>query len=230
MDLAEFVVRVAAALLFGAAIGFERQWYHRLAGLRTNTLVATGAAAFVALNGMVADGGPTRIAAQVVSGIGFLGAGVIFREGFNVRGLNTAATLWCAGAVGTLAGSGFVAAAGAATALVIAANILLRPLGHLVDRHTSKAETEVSCRFRAQCADTAEPEVRGLLLQASAPEHALVRALQSERTGDKGASVEAIVVFQGHRREAIERIAGRLRAHPAVSAVSWEIAGEAHTE
>ena len=88
-------LNMGAALLFGAAIDFERQWRQRLAGLRTNTLVALGAATFVVFEGLFpGDSSPTRVAAQVVSGIGFLGAGIIFREGLNVRGLNTAATLW----------------------------------------------------------------------------------------------------------------------------------------
>ena len=83
------------AVLLGGAIGFERQWRQRLAGLRTNTLVSLGAAIFVVFESQFTDTSPTRVAAQVVTGIGFLGAGVIWKEGVNVRGLNTAATLWC---------------------------------------------------------------------------------------------------------------------------------------
>src|SRR6202165_3075327 len=100
-------ISLGMATLMGACIGFERQWRQRMAGLRTNTLVAIGAASFVIFEGLFPnDGSPTRMAAQVVSGIGFLGAGIIFREGLQVTGLNTAATLWCSAAVGLLAGSG----------------------------------------------------------------------------------------------------------------------------
>ncbi len=82
------------AFVLGAILGLERQWRQRLAGLRTNTLVATGAALFVMLSALTpGDSSPTRVAAQVVSGIGFLAGGVILREGTTVRGLNTAATL-----------------------------------------------------------------------------------------------------------------------------------------
>ncbi len=117
------------ALLLGACIGFERQWRQRLAGLRTNTLVALGAATFVVFEGTVGDpASRTRVAAQVVSGIGFLGAGIIFREGLNVRGLNTAATLWCSAAVGVLAGAGAWWQATLAATLVVGVNLLLRPL------------------------------------------------------------------------------------------------------
>jgi hypothetical protein len=98
-------INLAVALGLSAAIGFERQWRNRLAGLRTNTLVALGAATFVIFATLVpGDASPTRVAAQVVSGIGLLGAGLIFREGLSVRGLNTSATLWCSAAIGVLAG------------------------------------------------------------------------------------------------------------------------------
>src|SRR5215469_9867374 len=76
-------INLAVAVVLGSAIGFERQWRHRLAGLRTNTLVALGAASFVVFEALVPnESSPTRVAAQVVSGVGFLGAGVIFREGY----------------------------------------------------------------------------------------------------------------------------------------------------
>ena len=107
--LGEVFARLAAALVAGAAIGVERQWHQKMAGLRTNSLVALGSAGFVAFSSVVGQGDPTRVAAQVVSGIGFLGAGVILREGANVRGLNTAATLWCSAMVGTFAGGGYYA-------------------------------------------------------------------------------------------------------------------------
>jgi hypothetical protein len=106
MEAQEIAIRLGVAVLFGSLIGFERQWLQRMAGLRTNSLVAVGAAGFVVFSTMVSgDNSPTRMAAQVVSGVGFLGAGVILREGINVTGLNTAATLWCSAMVGTFAGA-----------------------------------------------------------------------------------------------------------------------------
>src|SRR5579871_4087029 len=108
MSLTSFVVRILIALILGTAIGVERQWHQRTAGLRTNALVSVGSALFASLACLMAnESSPTRMAAQIVSGIGFLGAGLILREGNHVRGLNTAATVWCSAAVGTLCGSGF---------------------------------------------------------------------------------------------------------------------------
>lgn len=93
--------------MLGGAIGAERQYRQRAAGLRTHALVALGAAAFAAIEfSMGRETGPTLMAAQVVSGIGFLGAGAMMREGLNVKGLNTAATLWCSAAVGVASAPG----------------------------------------------------------------------------------------------------------------------------
>ncbi len=108
MEMLELTGNVGLALLLGPVIGLERQLRQHPAGLRTNALVSVGAALFVSLSSLLDDkNSPTRIAAYVVSEIGFLGGGVILKEGINVRGMNTAATLWCTAAVGTLVGSGF---------------------------------------------------------------------------------------------------------------------------
>ena len=185
--LMDLTVRVAAAILLGAAIGLERQWRLRSAGLRTNALVSVGSALFVILGAVSIDGAtadPTRVAAQIVSGIGFLGAGVILRDGFNIRGLTTAATLWCAAGVGALAGSGMLPMALIGTAAIVATNTLLRPLSRWINRHTREdaptsldAEDEVSATdyiLEIVTSDKSEPRVRALLLQAvDRPEYTL---------------------------------------------------------
>lgn len=131
----EMIARLLTALFLGIIIGIERQWHQCLAGLRTNVLVAVGACLFVLLEALGDGHSSMRIAAQIVSGIGFLGAGVILREGLTVRGLDTAATLWCSAAVGTLAGSGFLLLAAVGTAVVVAVNSILRPMAKWIDQH-----------------------------------------------------------------------------------------------
>src|SRR5262245_19511682 len=145
MSIEQAVVSLAVATVLSAGIGFERQWRQRMAGLRTNTLVAIGAASFVIFAGLFPGGAsPTRVAAQVASGIGFLGAGVIFREGLFVTGLNTAATLWCSAAVGVLAGAGYPLHATLAAGFVIVVNLCLRPLVRLVNRKlATQSEVDV---------------------------------------------------------------------------------------
>lgn len=143
--IADLSFRVLLAVVLGAAIGLERQLGIRATGIRTNALVSAGAALFVIVgagdalaSGPSAD--PTRVAAQVVSGIGFLGAGVIIRDGLNVRGLTTAATLWCAAAVGSLAGAGVPWMASIGAVAILSTNVLLRPLGRMVNRRSRPSE------------------------------------------------------------------------------------------
>jgi putative Mg2+ transporter-C (MgtC) family protein len=125
----EFVLRLSLAVALGALIGIERQLRNHEAGLKTNALVAAGSAMFVMM--AASFGEPDRIVAQILPGIGFLGAGMIMRDGLHVRGLNTAATLWCSAAVGTLAGA-------------VVANVALRHVAEWVDRkcHPNKVPTE----------------------------------------------------------------------------------------
>ena len=120
-----------AAVVFGALIGFERQLRRHPAGLHTNALVALGSAAFVIAGVLVGDSsGPARVAGQVVTGVGFLCAGVIMHQGATVRGINTAATVWCASAVGVLAGLGLVLWSAVVTVLVLLANVILHYVEH----------------------------------------------------------------------------------------------------
>ncbi len=100
MLLTSIAMHLLSALCFGALIGAERQWRQRMAGLRTNALVSTSAALFMVTAMSASEGNPDRIAAQIISGVGFLGAGVIMRQGMSIRGLNTAATLWCSAGIG----------------------------------------------------------------------------------------------------------------------------------
>ena len=135
VSLADTALSLSAAFLFGGLIGLERQYRQRTAGLRTNILVAVGAAIFVdAANRLTGHDGAVHVMAYVVSGIGFLGAGVIMREEGNVRGINTAATLWASGAVGACAGADLILEAGLATIFVLAANTLLRPIISVINR------------------------------------------------------------------------------------------------
>ena len=134
-DALQTAFMLAVAFGLGTLIGAERQYRQRTAGLRTNALVAVGSAAFVDLGQRLGgDVESIRVIAYVVSGIGFLGAGVIMKEGLNVRGLNTAATLWCSAAIGSIAGSDMLAEAALLTGFVLLINTLLRPLVDAINR------------------------------------------------------------------------------------------------
>ena len=128
------IAGLIAAVVFGALIGLERQWRKHPGGLHTNALVALGAAAYVLAGMLIGDNtGPARVAGQVVTGVGFLCAGLIWHEGGSVRGVNTAATVWCSCAVGVFAGMGMILWAGAITMLVVLANVVLHYISHRID-------------------------------------------------------------------------------------------------
>jgi putative Mg2+ transporter-C (MgtC) family protein len=219
-------ISLGMATLMGACIGFERQWRQRMAGLRTNTLVAIGAASFVVFESLFPDdGSPTRVAAQVVSGIGFLGAGIIFREGLHVTGLNTAATLWCSAAVGLLAGSGHPLHAALATMFVVLVNLTLRPLVRIINRQPiAQAETDFHYSVRVVCRNPEEAHVRALLLQSTGNGQLSLRRLDSTDLGESGrVEVTAQLTSAAKNDAVLEQVVGRLSLEPTVSAASWSV-------
>jgi putative Mg2+ transporter-C (MgtC) family protein len=223
--LSQSAQQLGLALLLGCAIGFERQWNQKMAGLRTNALVALGSAGFVVFSGLVGEGDPTRVAAQVVSGIGFLGAGVILREGINVHGLNTAATLWCSAMVGTIAGAGYAGPAVLAAAFVIATNLFLRPLIRRVNnRLLTATDLETYYTVEIVCRAAEEAHMRSLLLHALSEAGLGLRRLDSEDVSDTSkVTVTAQAVAAKRNDGALEQIVGRLSLQPTVSAATWQI-------
>jgi putative Mg2+ transporter-C (MgtC) family protein len=212
------------AVLLGGLIGLERQWRQRLAGLRTNTLVSLGAAIFIVFAGQYhEESSPTRVAAQVVTGIGFLGAGVIWKEGLNVRGLNTAATLWCSGAVGVLAGAGYWRQGILAAGLVVGVNLVLRPLVSLINRQPlGSAEIETSYVVTVTCRGADQAQVRALLVQDFEVSDLHLRELEStDIQGTDRVEVTATFASPKRREIALEYIVGRLSLEPGVTAARW---------
>lgn len=131
---ARHALGLAAAVVLGALIGLERQLRKHPSGLHTNALVALGAAAYVIAGVLIGDPtGPARVAGQVVTGVGFLCAGLIWHEGGTVRGINSAATVWCSCAVGVFCGIGMLLWAALITALVVLANVVLHYIEHRID-------------------------------------------------------------------------------------------------
>ena len=232
-DVLDFVGRAAVALALGAVIGVERQWRQRMAGLRTNALVALGAALFELLAVLMSTKpgvDPTRIAAYVVSGVGFLGAGVILRDGINVRGINTAATIWCSSAVGVLAGAGYIIQSVLGAALVVVAHVALRPVARRLDRLPASEESEVETiyTFSAVCRSADEAHIRALVVQAISRDEFVLRAVRSHDI-DRGTDlveVEAELQRYGRDDIALEAAVSRLSLEPSVSSVSWSVIEE----
>ena len=217
--------RLGAAFGLGGLIGLERQIRQRNAGLRTMVLVSVGTAAFVHLGERLAGpGGEANVTAYVVTGIGFLGAGVIMKEGAQVRGLNTAATLWSTAAVGAFAGAGLLGEAVAVAAFVLGGNTLLRPLVDYVNRRPIKpGETEVLYQVHVTCAPAEAPSARDLLYDELERYHYPVRDVEVSSEGDEIVELAATLVPTTASADDLDAITGRLKQHAEIEDATWTV-------
>jgi putative Mg2+ transporter-C (MgtC) family protein len=223
-DFLDTLVSLLTAFVFGTIIGAERQYRQRSAGLRTNVLVAVGASAFVDLAYHLAEAdGAVRVIAYVVSGIGFLGAGAIMKEGMNVRGLNTAATLWASAAVGCCAGADMVAQAALLTVFVLGGNTLLRPLVNAIDRIPIDEQASEASYDVVVTTDAASvAAVRELLLEKLEAANYPVRDIDvTYRTSDT-AEIVATLVSQSIEPEELDAVVAALAGQPGVRHATWQ--------
>ena len=222
-SLADTLLSLTAAFIFGGLIGLERQFRQRTAGLRTNVLVALGAAVFVdAAHRLHGHEGAVRVIAYVVSGIGFLGAGVIMREHGSVRGLNTAATLWGSAAVGACAGADLLLEAGLGTAFVLAANTLLRPVADRVNREPLDASrVEATNMVKVVVARSQQKEalesLEQMLEECSVP----ARDIEVQSFGEDEIAIEATLTAASVEGDELDRLVSRLTALPAIRQAFW---------
>ena len=179
---------------------------------------------FVSLSRLVSpEASPTRIAAQVVSGIGFICGGAILREGINVRGMNTAATLWCTAAIGALVGIGAWPLAILGTVAIVLAHFLFRPLAHFIDNYTQgKMEMEVLCEVKIACLRVQEEKVRALLLEQIKLANLRLQGLSLQDTPSPD-HVEMIVHLYAlqHNEQTMNDLVSCLASQEAVGRVSW---------
>lgn len=220
------LINLTLAVLLGGAIGFERQLKQGMAGLRTNTLVAFGSACFVTI-GMHA--GDDRVAAQIVSGMGFLGAGVILHEGPTVRGLNTAATLWCAAAAGSLAAFGMRSEAVYAAAGVVLLNLCLQRVQVLINRHAPHpTEVEALYSIEIVCQAGAATEIHQTLSRGIAEAGGEVRGESRDTLPldrDQRAAIRLFTEIAAHNRldSDIREIVEKIGDRPTVTSARWSI-------
>jgi putative Mg2+ transporter-C (MgtC) family protein len=224
-DFIDTLISLITAFVLGTLIGAERQYRQRTAGLRTNVLVAVGAAAFVdlAMHLAGADGG-VRVIAYVVSGIGFLGAGVIMKQGMDVRGLNTAATLWASAAVGSCAGADMVAQAVALTVFVIAGNTLLRPLVNAINRiPLDEKSSEATYYFKLAVTPEALPDMRDRLVEKLESAQYPVADVNVVELGDDLLEIVATLVSTAIDPNELNAVVVDLQRHPGVRHATWEV-------
>lgn len=224
-DFLDTLVSLTAAFVLGTLIGAERQYRLRTAGLRTNVLVAVGAAAFVDLAMQLAGAdGAVRVIAYVVSGIGFLGAGVIMKEGMNVRGLNTAATLWSSAAVGCCAGADMLAQAVALTVFVLAGNTLLRPLVNAINRSPLDARaSEATYEFRLTVDTASMDAVRELLVEKLEAAHYPVSDVNVIDRAEGVVEIVATLVSTAVEAKELDVVTADLARRPGVRHATWDV-------
>ena len=227
-SLLDTIVSLSTAFVLGGLIGFERQVRQRTDGLRTNTLVAVGAAVFVDMaNRLGGHQGAVHVVAYVVSGIGFLGAGAIMKEGANVTGLNTAATLWGSAAVGACAGADLIGEALVAALFVVASNTLLRPVVNRINRRPVNEESsEAMYRVYVICQRGVQSEVREHLIELLEAANYPVRDVDQHAFGQADAEIEATLYATAVDADELDRVIAQLETRSGVQQAFWNASSD----
>lgn len=217
----EYLTRIGCAFVMGTFIGVERQIRQRNAGLRTNILVSIGAAAFTILSYSMTtgNGDPSRVAAQIVSGIGFLGGGLILKDGLTVRGLNTAATIWCSAACGTLSGVGLYKEAAILVICVLLTHCLFRPLCALLEKRTAKV---YHYSIRAECQRNASNSIQKLIMDTLAFDQDVQLNSLFYKGDDERVTVCCDMATLGEHKVLLDLVVSLLRSRSEVYSVGWE--------
>jgi putative Mg2+ transporter-C (MgtC) family protein len=220
----EIALRLGLAIFSGSLIGLERQWSKHTAGVRTHSLVALGAALFVSLAAVA--GTPqeaARMAAQVVTGIGFLGAGVLMRTGLTVHGLNTAATVWCTAALGVLCGVADYWSAFLGTFAVLLVNLAFRPLSRVFTKFSTRQPPPgFHYSIKVSCDPEREAALCSLLTQLVNAAPFVMQSLE-QAPGTETSSIVVTLSAVDFQSVQLEQITTRLSLEPGVKSVSWKL-------
>lgn len=219
MDTRTFIIRISICFILSTLIGVERQYRHRMVGLRTNVLVSLGAFMFMCTSFGLETNDETRIAAQIVSGIGFLGAGVILRDGNKIKGLNTAATLWCVAAIGVLTSSGMIIEATVGTILVLFSNILLRVFAQRIMDRAKLNRTE-KCTIKITCEKKIEVLVRTSLTRLIDNNRLTLKSLERSAITKEEAKLTAVLYTS--RLDTIQDMVNKISADAGINSILWE--------
>lgn len=227
MDISIFIIRLIICFSLSILVGLERQLRHRMVGLRTNVLVCIGAFLFVYLSFGIETSDKTRIAAQVVSGIGFLGAGVILRDGSKIKGLNTAATLWCVAAIGTLCASGLVIEASLGTLFVLLSNIILRLISlFIMDK--VKASLKEKFTIKISCKKDKEEKVRTNFAKIIDKNDLVLTSFEKSEIAEEEVKLKAIIITTTPSK--VEMVINKTSIDPGIISITWEHEKESKTD
>ena len=224
MFYTDFILRIALSLTLGFLIGLERQLTGHPAGLRINVLICMGTSFFTLFPMLYGSDQVFRVGSSIISGVGFLCSGVIFKDRGTVRGMNTAATLWCTSAIGILASTGMYAMAITATAILIGSNLILRPLARKLHPITASDESEKQYRISVTCQEKAEQDIRLLLINSNSCKTLFLNNLESgDVVGDKVEIVAEYCSVGKSKNNILEGIVGQVLVIPEVISAGWEV-------
>ncbi|MBW7845262.1 MAG: MgtC/SapB family protein [Bacteroidia bacterium] len=221
-NIGGFELRLLLAFVLGVVIGLERQWRHKIAGIKTNALVSAGAALFILVSEKITDdpSGGARIAANIVTGVGFLGAGVLMRNGVNITGINTAATIWCSSAIGTLAGLGYWYESLVGALFVVTGNIILRPIGEKLNQQIKQIKASGNSYILSiHCNSEGVGKVKSTLIQSVHLNKTL--HLHSISVNDNNV-IQAEIQSLDYRQTDIEEVISDLKFLKEVISTSWK--------
>ena len=216
MDYNTFLIRILMSFLLSLLIGLERQLRGRAIGLRTNVLVSIGAFLFVSFSFLSVNDDISRIAAQVVSGIGFLGAGVILKDGTNIRGLNTAATLWCDAAIGILCAGGYLIEAAIGTLFILMANVVLR---FITIKMTKGKIKHHEYEFSVVCKSKNEKDVKSLINKIINKNEIILKNINSLINSDE-VKITVCIVVDSNYNYMVDRMFSKLTNESSVISLS----------
>lgn len=219
------------AMVLGFLIGLERQWNRHNAGMHTNMIVCVGAYAFTSVSYLtITDGAdPTRIASQVVCGIGFLGAGLIIRDGANIRGLSTAATIWTTAAVGILCTLPNIFLPIVVADIIVFLNMALKPLSRRIDNfrnYSNKEKKNDVCVYKIslRCSEEQEVEIRSHLIKIIREKNeVLLHNLESSADEDGNKKIRAYISTVKENSDLVESILSHIGKDEGIISVGWKI-------
>ena len=224
MTYIDFLVRISLSLILGFLIGLERQLTGHSAGIRINVLICMGTSFFTLFPMLYGSDQVFRVGSSIISGIGFLCSGVIFKDSASVRGMNTAATLWCTAAVGILASTGMFIPAISAAAILIVSNLILRPLVRKINPITTGDESEKQYRLSVICQEDMEQEIRLLLINSNSCKTLFLNNLKSgDVIGDKVEIVAEYCSVGKPKNHVLESITSRILTFQKVISAGWEV-------
>lgn len=222
-DMFVFLVHIAVAFLLSFCVGIERQWRRRSIGLRMSVLVSIASLMFTHASLSFFDADTSRVASQIVCGIGFLGAGIILKdENRNITGLNTAATMWCAAAIGMLCGLGLVIEAIIGTIFVLLSNIILRKVSYQLSLIEPTKDGYHHYSLKISCKIKNMTDVRNQLFEFGSKEHICIDDMDVvEKENDK-CTVIVKVRIPRNKLNFIEHLMNAMTLNNNILSIGWK--------